>query len=173
MAEPRRGRRSAAALARGWDRLAPLGVLVAFALLAAGLWLPIMSVERFFVFSSAFSIYESIRALWSAGEYFLFAAVLLFSVVFPVAKLLGCLVLWFAADARGAAYARVAAIMDQLGRWSMMDVFLLAILLVIVRSTALGGARTEAGLYAFTAAVVVSILTVQWIRAAGRRLTRG
>jgi paraquat-inducible protein A len=61
-------------------------------------------------------------------------------------------------------------LLDDLGRWSMLDVFLVAILLVTIRTAGVGGARTEIGLYLFTAAVVVSMLTVQWIRSAGRRI---
>lgn len=160
---------SPAARARGWDRLVPAALLAALALLAAGLSLPVMTVDRFFVFSSTFSILESLETLYRADEYLLFAAIGLFSVVFPVAKLGTCLALWYRADARGARLAATLNGIDNIGRWSMLDVFLLAILLVMIRSAG-AGAHTEIGLYLFAAAVVASILAAQWFRAAVRRL---
>jgi len=162
---------SAFASARGWDRLVPAALLAALALLAAGLALPVMTVDRFFVFSSHFSILQSLDALWRNREYLLFAAVGLFSVVFPAAKLGTGLALWFCADPKSERGARLLAWIDGLGRWSMLDVFLLAILLVTIRSQGVG-ARTEIGLYLFAAAVVTSILAAQWLRAAMRRLAR-
>jgi paraquat-inducible protein A len=170
MAEPVGGRRTAAALAAGSDRLVPAAIFAALALLAGGLYLPVMTVDRFFVFSSGFSILDSIEALYEAEEWLLFAAILLFSVVFPALKLGCCAVLWWAAAVGGPGHRRLARLLDDLGRWSMLDVFLVAILLVTIRTAGVGGARTEIGLYLFTAAVIVSMLTVQWIRSAGRRL---
>jgi paraquat-inducible protein A len=163
---------SAWSLARGWDRLVPLAVIAALVLLTLGLTMPVVSVDRFFVFTSRFSILESLDALYRAREYFLFIAVGLFSIVFPVAKLAACLALWCLADAHGRTLRSLLAWIDHLGRWSMLDVFLVAILLVIIRSAAVGGARTEIGLYVFAAAVVMSIFTAQWIKAAVDRLPR-
>jgi paraquat-inducible protein A len=164
-------RRTPATRARGWDRLVPAAILVALGLLCAGLTLPVMTVERFFVFSSQFSILQSLDALWRADEYFLFAAVALFSVAFPVAKLGTCLVIWYRTDARDVRFAALIAWVEQLGRWSMLDVFLVAILLILIRSGGVG-ARTEIGLYLFAAAVVASMFAAQWFRAAVRRLAR-
>ncbi len=163
-------RRTAARLARGLDRLVPVALVCALALLAAGLWLPVMTVQSFFVFSSGFSILESVRALYDAQEYLLFAAVVLFSVAFPIGKLAASLALWWWADVDGAAFRRLATAIDTLGRWSMLDVFLLAILLVTVRSASLGGASTNLGLYLFSGAVMVSMLSVHWLRRVRGRL---
>jgi paraquat-inducible protein A len=162
---------SPAARAHGWDRLVPAALLLALALLAAGLALPVMTVDRFFVFSRSFSILGSLDALWRADEYLLFAAVGLFSVVFPIVKLSACLALWLFADGAGDRLDALLTWIDALGRWSMLDVFLLAILLVTIRSAGVG-VHTEIGLYLFAAAVIASILAAQWFRGALRRLAR-
>jgi paraquat-inducible protein A len=159
-------------LARGRDRLLPIAILATLALLATGLILPVMTVERFFVFSQRFSILESLHALYRAREYFLFATVGMFSVVFPVTKLVACFALWCFTDAGGAVFHRFTVWIDHIGRWSMLDVFLVAILLVIIRTQGVGGARTELGLYVFAAAVIASVLTAQWINAAAKRIAR-
>jgi paraquat-inducible protein A len=155
---------SAASRARGWDRWVPAALVASLALLIAGLVLPVMTVDRFFVFSARFSILGSLEALWRAHEYFLFAAVGLFSVAFPVVKLGACLAAWYGARLN-------TGWIEELGRWSMLDVFLLAILLVTIRGAGTG-ARTEIGLYVFAAAVVASILAARWFRAALRRAAR-
>ena len=150
-----------AARARGWARWVPAALVASLALLIAGLALPIMTVDKFFVFSARFSILGSLEALWRAHEYFLFAAVGLFSVAFPIAKLGASLAVWYGA---GLATEWI----EELGRWSMLDVFLLAILLVTIRGAGTG-AHTEIGLYIFAAAVIVSILAARWFRSAIRR----
>ncbi len=166
-------RRTAARCARGLDRLVPAALAAALGLLAAGLWFPVMTVQSFFVFSSGFSILQSLQALWDAQEYLLFAAILLFSVLFPTVKLASCLALWWLAEIDGAAFRNLADAIDALGRWSMLDVFLLAILLVTVRTASVGGASTNLGLYLFAGAVVLSMLSVHWLRAVRRRLAEG
>ena len=155
---------SPASTARGWDRLVPGALVASLALLIAGLALPVMTVEKFFVFSARFSILGSLEALWRAREYFLFAAVALFSVAFPVTKLAACLAAWYGARLP-------TGWIEELGRWSMLDVFLLAILLVTIRGAGTG-ARTEIGLYVFAGAVVISMLAARWFRAAVRRTPR-
>lgn len=150
-----------ASSARGWDRWVPAALVASLALLLAGLALPVMTVDKFFVLSARFSILGSLEALWRAQEYFLFSAVGLFSVAFPVAKLAACLAAWYGARLR-------TGWIEELGRWSMLDVFLLAILLVTIRGAGTR-ARTEIGLYVFAAAVIVSILAARWFRAAIRR----
>jgi paraquat-inducible protein A len=155
---------SPASRARGWDRWVPAALILSLILLVAGLALPVMTVDRFFVFSARFSILGSLEALWRAHEYFLFAAVGLFSVAFPAAKLGACLTAWYGARLH-------TGWIEELGRWSMLDVFLLAILLVTIRGAGTG-ARTEIGLYVFAAAVVASVLAARWFRAAMRRSAR-
>jgi paraquat-inducible protein A len=153
-----------ASSARGWDRLVPAALVASLALLIAGLVLPVMTVDKFFVFSAQFSIIGSLEALWRAHEYVLFAAVGLFSVVFPILKLAACFAAWYGAALR-------TKWIEGLGRWSMLDVFLLAILLVIIRGAGTG-ARTEIGLFVFAVAVIGSILAAWWFHAAMRRTSR-
>jgi paraquat-inducible protein A len=155
---------SPASSARGWDRLVPAALVASLALLIAGLVLPVMTVDKFFVFSAQFSIIGSLEALWRAHEYVLFAAVGLFSVVFPILKLTACFAAWYGAPLR-------TKWIEGLGRWSMLDVFLLAILLVIIRGAGTG-AHTEIGLFVFAVAVIGSILAARWFHTAMRRTSR-
>jgi paraquat-inducible protein A len=50
---------------------------------------------------------------------------------------------------------------EQLGRWAMLDVFVVALLVVAIQASLISEVAMHSGIYVFTAAVLVSILTVQ------------
>lgn len=161
---------SIAALARGRDRFIPLALLAAGALLALGLCLPVLEVERFFLFSNPFSIAESLFALAGAKEYFLFAVVFCFTVVFPVTKLGWAAMLWARIDVNDPSFDRMLHVLDALGKWSMLDVMLLAIAVASIKLSLVGEAHANPGLYLFCAAILTAMGSSYWLRATGRRL---
>ena len=84
-----------------------------------------------------------------------------FSVVFPLLKLGLALYLWFRVDARGPDLARSLRHIERLGRWSMLDVFIVALLVVAIQTRFIDDVQVHAGIYFFTAAIIISILVVQ------------
>ena len=161
--------RSLAATARGPDRLLGLFFLAVSALLVAGWTLPIMTVRKLFFFAERISILEGIGVLWDDGHYFLFAVILVFSVLFPALKTALALLLWYGADARGPDLARLLGWLETFGRWSMLDVFVVALTIVAVEVSIISDVTTHAGLYAFTAAVVLSMAGVRRLVVLARR----
>jgi paraquat-inducible protein A len=95
--------------------------------------------------------------LWREGYLLLAAIILCFSVVFPVAKLvvLGTVCLLPLPDTTRHRAARWVGV---LGRWSMLDVFVVAITIVLSTTSALGDVAPRAGLYVFTAAVLLTMV---------------
>jgi paraquat-inducible protein A len=83
--------------------------------------------------------------------------VLLFSVVFPIWKL-GVYFMATARRARGLDTGASVRWVNQLGKWSMLDVFVLAVLVVAIKGLP-GGSRVaiEWGAAAFCASVLLSI----------------
>jgi paraquat-inducible protein A len=152
---------SLAARARGPDRLLGWLTLLAGLLLALGWTLPIMTVEKLWFLSERVSILQGAGELWHHGDYFLFAVILVFSVIFPLLKLGLALYFWYQADSRGAALGRALGWIEQLGRWAMLDVFVVALLVVAIQASLISEVAMHSGIYVFTAAVLVSILTVQ------------
>src|SRR5687768_12822374 len=112
-------RRTLAATASGRDRLVGPLLVLALALLVAGLAMPAITVRQF-LFGREFSLFDSVLAFWEAGDYFLFAVTLVFTILFPIAKILICLVLWYAADVHTAAARRLAQAMSVASKWSML-----------------------------------------------------
>lgn len=154
--------RDAAAGASLWNSAArpahvPAALALAAVALLAGLLLPVMEIETLVFWQDSYSILVGTLALLGEGHLLLGCALLLFSVLFPAAKLLALGLLWFRdldEDLRERALWWTAA----LGKWSMLDVFVVAVTLVLTTATSLASARPRAGLYAFGAAVLLSML---------------
>jgi paraquat-inducible protein A len=150
-----------AARASGLDRL--LGPLIALAgvLLVAGWLLPIMTVERFVFLSQRVSILDGAAELWEAGRYGLFAILVGFSIAFPAFKLIVAGYLWFAGGLTDAARRRLLGVLDALGRWSMLDVFVVAVIVVAAQLSIVSDIQLHGGIYSFAAAVVLSMLVIR------------
>lgn len=163
------GGRTLAARALGADRLLGLVILAAAVLLVLGWTLPIMTVERLLFLTERVSILEGCLQLWAEGEYFLFAVIVLFTIVFPLVKLALALHLWYRADVGRQRLQRSLDWIESLGRWSMLDVFAVALVVVAVQISIVSDVSVHAGIYVFTAAVVLSMVTVRRITRLARR----
>jgi paraquat-inducible protein A len=115
------------------------------------------------VFSyEAKSVVSTIRDLLGSHDVVLGGLVLFFSVVVPLVK--SGLVL-FATTASGAARDQAVRIVHAVGRWSMADVFAVAVLLAML---ALGRdpatrATTGPGLYFFAGSCLVALWSAAWL----------
>ena len=161
--EPAKGLHQAAT---GIDRLAvgPL-LLLALGLLVAGIAMPSLTVSTLAILSSSVSILSGLLVLWDDEQYFLFLVLLVFSVLFPVLKLVFGLWVWFVARAANrAAIGRLEA----LAKWSMLDVLVIALIVAALNVTVISGVFVHAGLYLFTASVVLSKVALARIKAVAR-----
>ncbi|MFQ6016997.1 MAG: paraquat-inducible protein A [Kiloniellaceae bacterium] len=165
--------RSLAAAATGADRFLGLFFLAVGGLLVAGWTVPIMTIRKLIFFAERISILEGAATLWSSGDYFLFLVVFVFSVVFPALKTVLALLLWYGADAQGRGLKRALARLEALGRWSMLDVFVAALIVVAVQVSLISEVTAHPGLYVFTAAVVLSLLGVRRLTVLARRALGG
>src|SRR5689334_20533362 len=73
---------------------------LALGLLVVAWFLPTMTVERVpWIWRTKFSIWRVVGGLYADREYFIFAVIVLFSMVFPVVKLVAGLFVWARVDA--------------------------------------------------------------------------
>ena len=152
--------------ATGIDRLAigPM-LLLALGLLVAGIVMPSLTVSTLAILSSSVSILGGLLVLWDDDQYFLFAVLLVFSVLFPAVKLVFGLWVWFfARTANQAAIRRLEA----LAKWSMLDVLVIALIVAALNVTVISGVFVHAGLYLFTASVILSKIALARIKAVAR-----
>lgn len=151
-----------------WRRLAILaGVLATLAALTAGLLLPAIAIVQVRLFETRYSILGGLQALWRDQHLLAFAAILLFSVVLPYIKLLLLGVLWLLPQ--GPRDGRALVLLETLGKWSMLDVLVVALAIVSLQSSFLVDSRLQIGIYYFAAAALGSMLLAALTRRLARR----
>lgn len=148
----------------------PALLLFTFALFLTGVFFPFFHVKKFWVFAEAVSVVGGIITLFREGEYFLFAVLTLFTLVFPCAKLGLLALIWLERDHDLPRLQKLHARGATLGKWSMLDVFVVAILIVTMKSAGLAQISIGLGLYLFTFSVVFTQLASMWL---SRQLAAG
>ncbi len=114
--------------------------------------------------SEPYSLINSIKMLWSTGLYVLAALVVGFSVVFPFAKLAVLTGVCMAGriDARN---RPLLEWVERLGKWSMLDVFLVCIILTLTSGQMLVGATPMIGIPVFVVAILLSMIAGELLAA--------
>jgi len=141
--------------ARGFDRVLGLVLVASLGALIAGLLLPAITVRSLFI-SQEFSLVESVWSFLDQGDWFLFIITFLFSILFPVVKLLTGIALWFFLDATSS-YARpVLGWLATFSKWSMLDVFIIALIVLVADGRLLTSADIQIGAIVFSVAVLIS-----------------
>lgn len=134
----------------------PLLLGAAFLLFAAGVFFPFFHVTKFWLFEDAVSVVAGITTLFREGEFFLFLVLTLFTLVFPCAKLGLLALIWTEREHNLTRVRRLHLWVEHLGKWSMLDVFVVAILIVAMKSAAVAEIHIGAGLYLFTVSVIAT-----------------
>lgn len=140
------------------ERTAALS-LAALALYLPANLLPLLSIERFGVRQDA-TVWEGVAQLYERGSSGVALIVFLSSMVIPLAKLVGLAWLCLAAGRSAARLerARLHRLIEALGPWAMIDVFLVAVMVALVKFGDVAVVLPGAGLAAYTAMVILSLL---------------
>jgi paraquat-inducible protein A len=137
--------------------------------LAAGLLLPAVRVIRFRLVDDTLSVPAGIAELWRDGSWPLAIVIALFSVAFPIAKLVLAAWLWFAPHARrDAAHALAAGA----GKWSMLDVMVVAVVVASMQGGFAVRLQPQAGIYLFAASTLLATV-LTWLIDRRRRMADG
>jgi paraquat-inducible protein A len=111
------------------------------------------------------TIWDGVVSLMQHDEYFVAAVVFLASIVIPLLKLLGLFFLVVSvklgSGRRLRGRTRIYQFIDAIGPWAMLDVFLLAVLVALVKLGDLARVIPGPGLVAFTCVVVLTMLASQ------------
>lgn len=136
--------------------------LAATMMLVPAYALPVMHLGTLGLPAQDTTILAGVSQLWEDNLPALAAIVFTASFVVPILKLVGLAWLLFAAwRPRGRDPRRLTLIygvIDFIGRWSMLDVFLVAFLSGAVRFGVLAAVQPRPGIVAFGAAVVLTML---------------
>lgn len=122
---------------------------------------PILQMDLYGLHSDN-TVWQGCVSLFEHGDRFVAAIVFLASIAIPFLKLVGLFVLVATVKLRSRtgllARARIFRTLEIIGPWSMLDVFLLAVLVSLVKLRELATVLPGPGLFAFTAVVVLTIL---------------
>ena len=146
----------------------PVLLILAFVTLIVGLSLPLMSIDKLVFWHDDYTLFSSVLGLWESGHYVLAVIIFLFSVVFPFVKLAALAGVWFKAFDEQLRDRLIFAV-GVLGKWSMLDVFVTALLIVLTQSKGFVDASPRAGLFVFAAAIVLSMVLSVLVELAARR----
>jgi paraquat-inducible protein A len=136
-------------------------LIAAMALYVPANTLPIMLTSSLFG-SQDDTIISGVIFLWEDGSWYLAVIVFVASILVPLAKIIGLFVLLVSVqlgtDWRPDQRARLYRLVESIGRWSMLDIFVVALLVTVVQLTALASVRAGPAALAFGAVVVLTMM---------------
>jgi len=140
-----------------WLLLATLTCLI------IGLITPMMTMSKFYFFENSFSVVSGIYELLIDGQYLLFIIVTVFSIILPLLKIYVLFRLVGKNSSELKSLQRYMHLMHEYGRWAMLDVLVVAVLIVTVKLGAVASIEVHYGLYVFGIAVLSLMLITKWI----------
>lgn len=151
--------------------LLSLAIIAAAVCLALGVSLPIIKLTKYVFWSTEHSLLTAVTVLIQSNQLFLGITVLVFSILLPVLKLFYLVLLSTLPSAEIRRQGFRLRALEWLGKWSMHDVLVMALMIFFIKSQGLYDAASLTGVYFFTAAVVLMILAYAWLRTETQSLT--
>ncbi|MBU0750865.1 MAG: paraquat-inducible protein A [Gammaproteobacteria bacterium] len=147
--------RKPASLARTWSFL-----IAAMLLYVPANTLPIMDTSSLFG-TQRDTIVSGVAFLWTSGSFVLAALVFFASVMVPLAKMIALAVLAGSVQVRSVrnrrTRTRLFRLVEFIGRWSMLDIYVVTILVALVQVNTLATIHAGPGAAAFGAVVVLTM----------------
>lgn len=140
-------------------------LLITSLLLTAGFVMPMMTITQFILFDHSFSIVSGVWQLLQDGQLFLFILISCFSIVLPVFKVALLFNLLHPNTSEPKRRKKLLHMMHNYGRWAMLDVMVVAMLIVTVKLGVIATIQIHTGLYVFGSAVLlIMLITHQVVR---------
>lgn len=137
-------------------------IILATVFFALGVMLPAIRFTTIFVWTNQHSIATIIWALYTNQEYFLCFVIFVFSILFPFMKLFYLLTLVTSPDMPSEFREKSISAMEWLGRYSMTDVMVLALMIFYVNASGYTEASVLPGVYFFAASTIMTMLAYGW-----------
>jgi paraquat-inducible protein A len=148
--------RKPGSISRTWAYLIAAGIMYAPANL-----LPIMETSSLFGTQSD-TIMSGVVYLWVSGSWPLALVVFIASIVVPLLKLMALTILVISVQRRSQwrplQRARLYRLVEGVGRWSMLDVYVVTILVALVHIQTIAKINAGPGAIAFALVVVMTML---------------
>jgi paraquat-inducible protein A len=122
-----------------------------------------VTFEKFWIFTNTYSLFSGTILLLREGNYFIFAVIFSFSIAFPIFKFIILYQLQLSQEVNDK-QKRKLGMLGFVGKWAMLDVFVIAFLVMTIKLHAFGDIKVHFGVYAFTISVILTMITTQIIR---------
>jgi paraquat-inducible protein A len=146
------------------NRVAAVLAVLALVCLGVGLSTPFMTMEKLGD-RNTFSLVGGVLELFDRGNVIIGSVLLIFSVIFPIMKLLALLA---ATSSHAPLTARWRKILhkaaDLTGKYSMLDVMVIAVIIVLVKFKNLAHVEAHSGVIWFCGAVILSLVAGLCVR---------
>ena len=136
-------------------------IILATVFFALGIILPTIRFTTVYVWTNQHSILTIMYALFETDEIFLCAVLFAVSIFFPFMKLFYLLTLITSHDIEPEFRRKSIATMEWLGRYSMTDVMVLALMIFYVNSSGYTEATVLPGVYFFAASALITMLAAK------------
>jgi paraquat-inducible protein A len=130
--------------------------LASLVLFVIAIFLPFTSVTKLWVFDNQVSVIRGLIILWHSDEIFLFLILFVFTVAFPFVKINTMLVLWLWPRLEAEQTRQMYRFVSHMGKWSMLDVFVVAILVLTLKSGSIASIKIEDGYFLFFVSVMLT-----------------
>lgn len=124
-----------------------------------GMIYPVFTTTRFYLFKNEVTLLKSIETFFREGDVSLGIVILVFTLVTPVLKYIVTAVIIFSHEISRS--HRIFNMLKTIGRWSMLDVFVIAIVVLVIRMK--GGmfmVTIQSGTLYFALSVITSMATI-------------
>ena len=149
-----------------------LMLLASLGFFVAGIFLPFTAVTKLWLFENQISVYQGLQVLWQGSELFLFLILFVFTVCFPFVKINALLALWLYPGLTADRAKTFFKFVSNMGKWSMLDVFVVAILVLTVKSGGLASIKVQGGFFLFFISVMLTQCASLWTGRIASRLEK-
>jgi paraquat-inducible protein A len=137
-------------------------IILATVFFALGIMLPAIRFTTVYVWTNQHSVATIIWALWKNEEFFLCFVIFMFSILFPFMKLFYLLTLVTSPDMPAEFRNKSISAMEWLGRYSMTDVMVLALMIFYINASGYSEATVLPGVYFFAASALMTMFAYGW-----------
>ena len=142
-------------------------IILATVFFALGVMLPAIRFTTIYVWTNQHSVATIILALYKDQEFFLCFVIFMFSILFPFLKLFYLLTLVTTPDLPHDFRERSISVMEWLGRYSMTDVMVLALMIFYINASGYTEASVLPGVYFFAASALMTMFAYGWANSVG------
>ncbi len=118
---------------------------------------PFLTIYHVIGSNEVYSLFGAVKLMWGYKLYIIAILIVGFSIIFPFIKLSVLFIVCFVVKKPETRHKLITTV-EILGKWSMLDVFVVCILLVLTNNQIFVSSEPNIGVYYFLLAILISII---------------